>query len=113
MLGASAVVEGSFWVVEGADRRPQSRAFTPCRDDNRASFVPERATLPPNLILSLSLFSILLFLSPPHVFSFFLSLFCSRSVSIYLSRSLLSVYLNGEKIKRSLFVYASNAKGSM
>lgn len=32
-------VEGSFWAVEGADRRPQSRAFTPCRDDNRASFV--------------------------------------------------------------------------
>lgn len=33
-------------MVEGADRHPQSRAFTPsCRDDNRASFVPERATL--------------------------------------------------------------------
>jgi len=38
-----AVTEGSFWAVEGADRRPQSRAFTPCRDDNRASFVLERA----------------------------------------------------------------------
>lgn len=42
---ASAATEGSFWVVEGADRHPQSRAFTPCRDDNRASFVSERATL--------------------------------------------------------------------
>jgi len=38
-----AVAEGSFWAVEGADRRPQSRAFTPCRDDNRASFVLVRA----------------------------------------------------------------------
>ena len=41
----AVAAEGSFWVVEGADRHPQSRAFTPCRDDNRASFVPERATL--------------------------------------------------------------------
>lgn len=41
----AVATEGSFWVVEGADRHPQSRAFTPCRDDNRASFVPERATL--------------------------------------------------------------------
>jgi len=43
MVVVVAVAEGSFWAVEGADRRPQSRAFTPCRDDNRASFVLERA----------------------------------------------------------------------
>lgn len=57
-----AAAEGSFWVVEGADRRPQSRAFTPCaatattqqgvvRSLERASERASEQTDPPGVVV--------------------------------------------------------------